>query len=325
MAFFIVAGWAVAMSRLGWWGIFAETWPISLTMVFGSFIAGATAEGGGAVAFPVFTKLFGIDARDARIFAFMIQSFGMTMAALVIWLRGIRVLWNVVGVGVAAGVVGLLLGENLLALPDPYPKLVFTVTALVFGGFLVVNRWWIDDTPLRALRLDRPLVVVPILMTGFVGGLISSVVGVGLDMMIFIVLTLLLGIDEKVSTPTTVVMMGLLSLAGFAWHLQLPGSISGEVWGYWMSCIPIVIFGAPLGAWFCQRISRDQLIGLLLVLIAVEFVTTLWVVPIGSLETVVLLGVVGVTTVLFALLIRGRGKLRRLDPNPGDHDGYRPA
>ncbi len=40
-------------------------WEISLTMVFGSLIAGATSEGGGAVAFPVFTKLLHIFPQDS--------------------------------------------------------------------------------------------------------------------------------------------------------------------------------------------------------------------------------------------------------------------
>jgi uncharacterized membrane protein YfcA len=41
---------------------------MSVTMAFGSFIAGATSEGGGAVAFPVMTLLFNIAPSIARDF-----------------------------------------------------------------------------------------------------------------------------------------------------------------------------------------------------------------------------------------------------------------
>jgi hypothetical protein len=49
-AWFLLGGGTALFSNI------VDNWPITLTMVFGSFIAGATAEGGGAVAFPVFTK-----------------------------------------------------------------------------------------------------------------------------------------------------------------------------------------------------------------------------------------------------------------------------
>jgi hypothetical protein len=54
---------------------------MSITMIFGSMIAGATSEGGGAVAFPVMTLALGIAPPVARDFSFMIQSVGMVGAA----------------------------------------------------------------------------------------------------------------------------------------------------------------------------------------------------------------------------------------------------
>ena len=60
--------------------IIKDNWPVTLTMVFGSFIAGATSEGGGAVAFPVFTKVLHIAPQDAKIFSLAIQSIGMVAA-----------------------------------------------------------------------------------------------------------------------------------------------------------------------------------------------------------------------------------------------------
>ena len=48
----------------------------SITMVFGSMIAGATSVGGGAVAFPVFTLALGVTPLVARDFSLMIQTVG---------------------------------------------------------------------------------------------------------------------------------------------------------------------------------------------------------------------------------------------------------
>ena len=59
----------------------SENYFMSLTMCLGSFIAGATSEGGGAIAYPVMTlgpwKIAPLIARD---FSLMIQSVGMIAA-----------------------------------------------------------------------------------------------------------------------------------------------------------------------------------------------------------------------------------------------------
>ena len=49
--------WPLAV-RYDYLGRYEERWPIVLTMVFGAVVAGATSEGGGAVAFPVMTMAF---------------------------------------------------------------------------------------------------------------------------------------------------------------------------------------------------------------------------------------------------------------------------
>lgn len=302
----ILAGWIFAMFRLGWWDMFSDTWPFSVTMVLGSFVAGATAEGGGAVAFPVFTKAFDIAPRDARVFAFMIQSFGMTMAGLFIYLKRIPVLWNVVGLALAAGVAGLITGELFLLIPDPFPKLFFSFVAAVFGVFLIYNRWVMGYQPVTEVRLSSVKRISVVLITGFTGGLVSSVIGVGVDMVLFIVLTLMFGVNEKISTPTTVVLMGLLSVVGFVWHGSVSGFITEELWRMWMSCVPIVIFGAPLGAWVCSKIQRDHLIYLLLLLIAMDAASTLLLIPITT-ERLIILGVLVVfISLIFYVMIKAR-------------------
>jgi len=49
---------------------------MTITMIFGSMVAGATSEGGGAVAFPVMTLVLKIKPTIARDFSLMTQSCG---------------------------------------------------------------------------------------------------------------------------------------------------------------------------------------------------------------------------------------------------------
>jgi len=72
------------------WALFLEDWYMTLTKVFGSFIAGASSEGGGAIAYPVMTLGFQISPEVARNFSLAIQSIGMTAATL--WVHPFRVL-----------------------------------------------------------------------------------------------------------------------------------------------------------------------------------------------------------------------------------------
>jgi len=314
----ILLGWAAAMQLLQWWDIYRETWPLALTMVPGSFIAGATAEGGGAVAFPVFTKAFGVASQDAKLFALMIQSVGMTMAALTIRLRRIPVLGRAIALALPGGIIGLVLGDLLLVLPEPYPKLFFSLVAAVFGLFLIYNRWVLRHAPHARLPHGGRGQDLLLILAGVLGGLVTAVIGVGIDMLLFIVLTLLYGIDEKISTPTTVALMGLLSVVGFLWHALVRQHIAVEVWQFWMSAVPIVVFGAPLGVWVCSRLARDGLLYLLLLLIALDLASTLWLIPLDAARLTFLLVCAVISGLLFTLLLwlRQRAAARLAVPDP---------
>ena len=53
---------------------FGKFYLMSLTMIFGSLVAGSTPVGGGAVAFPVMVLFIKLSAEDGRDFSLMIQS-----------------------------------------------------------------------------------------------------------------------------------------------------------------------------------------------------------------------------------------------------------
>lgn len=295
--------WSVAVTGNALWGMFSDTWPVSLIMVLGSFVAGATAEGGGAVAFPVFTKVLGISAQDAKVFAFMIQSVGMTTAGLFIYLKKIPVLWPVIRVVIVPGIAGLLAGHFFIHLPAPFPKLFFTFITSIFGVFLMFQRWVMKATPVMSVDLNSRLHMLIFVIAGFTGGIISSIIGIGIDITLFIFLTLMFGVHEKRSTPTTVILMGLLSVAGFVLYALQPGAITPELWTFWLSAVPVVVIGAPLGAWACSKIKRDQLLYFLLVLIAVELITTLWLIPLERSSILFIIICSGIAVILFSLMM----------------------
>jgi O-antigen/teichoic acid export membrane protein len=80
-------------------------------------------------------------------------------------------------------------------------------------------------------------------------------------------------------------------VVGFAIHGLIRHDI-GIAFEYWMVAVPIVILGAPFGAYFASKAKRDHIIGLLLFLIGLELVTTLILVPFSP--TAILVTVIAV-------------------------------
>ena len=299
--------WFFFMATSNSWGLFEQHWAISATMSFGSFVAGATAEGGAAVAFPVFTKVLNIPSTDARTFGLMIQAVGMTMAGVMIYVQRIRILPKVVLWVTLGGIFGQILGTYLFIIPAPFPKILFTFIATAFGIALGISRWGMqlapqDDLPDWDTRYQGLFFVV-----GIVGGSFAANVGSGIDMLTFIVLTLTFGINEKISTPTTVTIMGLNSIVGFFLHGVVSQDI-GIAWEYWLVAIPIVILGAPLGAIVAAKVKRDHIIIFLLFLITVELVTTIWLVPFTTASILITAIAVVMSFACFATMLHYRSK-----------------
>lgn len=273
--------WALGMATGDRWSLFRTEWFMSVTMAFGSFIAGATSEGGGAVAFPVMTLVFGITPAVARDFSLMIQAVGMTAAATTILWTGIRVerhalLWSSLG-----GAIGVICGLEWIAhhLPPAFAKMLFTSTWLAFAFALyLINRYHEREVHTEIAHF-LPRHAVLLFLTGIIGGVISSITGSGLDITTFSLLVLRLRINESIATPTSVVLMGLNALVGFAWKSLVGGGMEADAWNYWWVCVPIVVIGAPFGAWFIKHRSRLFVARLLYASILAQFVAALCILP----------------------------------------------
>ena len=271
--------WVLYMTLSQNWSLFSSYWPATLTMVLGSFVSGITAEGSGAVAFPIFTKVLQIASTDARTISLMIQSFGMGMATVFIVVRGIKVLPRVIFFVSLGGIFGHMLGLFWFPLPATYAKILFTFVTTAFGVALLISRWGLHWTPQQDLPQWTRRHRLIFFMLGILGGMFAANVGSGIDVATFIVLTLMFGVNEKISTPTTVIIMGLNSIVGFLFHGLVAQDISPDVWRYWLVAVPIVVVGTPFGVFVGSKVSREFVIIFLLTLITLELMTTLWLVP----------------------------------------------
>ncbi len=289
--------WLIAGGHFALHHLVAD-WRVALTMVFGSLVGGGTSEGGGAIAFPIFTKLLHIAPRDARNFSLAIQSVGMGAASMSILYLRIPIERRALVYAGLPGVLGVVAGAYFVApyIPPVFVRTSFTVLVSSMGvALLLVNRerdaLRHGGMPLLGVREKSVLIAA-----GFLGGVVSALVGTGENSVAFMVMVLLFRVSEKIVTPTTVLLMTMVTIPGFLLHLFVLHDFSPAVMGYWLAAVPVVAVGAPMGALICSHMKRHTIVLLLLVLIALEFVSTLLLVPMSqpvlcvSLVTLIVFG-----------------------------------
>ena len=301
----VFVSWGVVMTLSESWFLFAEWWPMSLTMALGSFVAGSTPAGGGAVAFPVFTKVLQVSALEARTFGLMIQSIGMSMATLYILTRQIPVYGKVILSVVPGGILGLTLGASFVHLPFPYPRIFFTCMVTMFGAAYHISHWLLKHEPDYHTHRWYSHSSWHFALAGLIGGVLASLCGSGIDMVSFIVMTLAYGMHEKKAIPTSVIIMTILSLYGFFWFGVVEGAIDVE-WNYWAVCVPIVAVGAPLGALFVSKVGRGWILTGLTLLILTDLVSTILLVEMSARAVIVMLSLFFLSAITFAIMLYWR-------------------
>lgn len=319
--------WALYATAFGQWERIANNWFAALTMVFGSFVAGSTPQGGGAVAFPVFTKLLEVPSDVARSFSLCIQTIGMGTATVSILINRRAIEWRAVAIGGASAMLTFVVALFVLAdpnkpfwpsrLPGEYVKVTFTIL-LASMAFVVYL-----GTKVRIRKVDAALpslnrrLYIALIVAGIAGGVASSLTGSGADVMIYMFIVVLLGVDPRVGVPTSVIVMTLVSVLGFLvlgigdgqLSIDLADGSSGAVigiggeavtgigdpgavvaaygtggselsavrfdlFGLWIAALPVVAWGAPLGAFVASKMKARQLVYFAIALATAETIST---------------------------------------------------
>ena len=251
---------------------------IMLTMLFGSFVAGATSLGGGAVAFPVFTKLLAIPGETALIFSLAIQSVGMIAAALLIYVGKVPINHKVVLGSILPGGVGVYVGlfEMDHIFSGGQVKYFFSIFSLFVAFVLVFDRL-VNQRRFRTVKEvngNKDIGMLPIIVASLIGGIVSGLIGTGIDFVVFALMILFYREGLKQAVATSVCVMAINAVIGFALISFLSVKFTGIVVDYWLAAIPIVVVGAPLGALACKYFHRDIIFYLLMVLILLDVVST---------------------------------------------------
>lgn len=277
-AWLILAGPSYAFSNL------IANWEAAVTMILGSMVAGGTSLGGGAVAFPVFTKVLQVPPDEAKVFSLAIQSIGMSAATVTIVAMKTNVEWRFIRWASLGGVPGIIFGSVLLSplLPANAIKLSFTMMICSFGVVLFALKC-AKSSRKSAIPVFGMREQVFSLAAGLWGGLVSGMVGSGMDIVGFSIMVLLFGVSEKVSTPTSVILMTINAVVGFILHQFFIGDFVAPITNYWLAAVPVVVVGAPAGAVLCSLMESKHIARLLASLILIELVSSLLLVPLNAM------------------------------------------
>ena len=276
----VMFGWFYYMFQNDSFEIYTRQWATVITMIFGSFIAGASPEGSAAIAYPIFTLILKIEPAVARNFAFAIQSIGMTSASLLIIGMRLKVDWNYIIFVTIGGVVGLFLGTYYVV---PYvspvqAKLFFVSLYLSFGIALWIQNRRPKREVFEKIEDFKNSDKVRLIAFGLVGGIISSIFGTGINIFTFCLMTIYYRVSEKIATPSSVIIMTIETILGLFIHTQLTKDFQPEAFEIWLACVPFVAVFAPLGAFVISKMPREGIATLLYWILIIQFFGAMFVI-----------------------------------------------
>ncbi len=304
----VFSGWFWYMFQNDSFEIYTRQWATVITMIFGSFIAGASPEGSAAVAYPIFTLILKIDPPVARNFAFAIQSIGMTSASLLIIGMRLKVDWNYIIFVTIGGVFGLFLGTYYVV---PYispvqAKLFFVSLYLSFGIALWMQNRRQQREVFDKIENFKNSDQGRLIAFGLVGGIISSIFGTGINIFTFCLMTIYYRVSEKVATPSSVIIMTIETILGLFIHTQLTKDFQPEAFEIWLACVPFVAVFAPLGAFVISKMPRKGIATLLYWILIIQFFGAMIVIKPSLFQFTLCMLVLALGIGLFSYLARVR-------------------
>ncbi len=342
-------GWLIYVTASGQWDRVLSHWQTGVTMIFGSFVAGSTPQGGGAVAFPVFTKILEITPAVARTFSLSIQATGMVMASASILLAGRKIDRRALGLGVLGGGIGFFIGLYVLSdpttlwwesrIPAPYVKVSFTI-AIAAMAYIVYLCFQAGATGTSQIERWTPTATLTLIAFGAAGGAASALTGSGVDVALFLFVVLIAGLHPRVGIPTSIITMALVSTLGFVILGLIDGQLSidlnsagdviavgdtpvqleGErfdVFGIWLGAAPLVVWGAPLGSWVASVLSERKLIMFVAGMALLEVASTiLFLDQLHSDIDLILFAIFGLLSALYVVRLLARNRHRIMGVNP---------
>ncbi|WP_327002420.1 sulfite exporter TauE/SafE family protein [Dactylosporangium sp. NBC_01737] len=221
----------------------------ALAVVIGISL-GLLGGGGSILAVPLLVYVTGLPTKEAIATSLLVV--GTTSAVAVLpHLRAGRVRWRTGLIFGVAGMTGAYAGGRAAGyLPAGVLLTAFAVMMLATATAMIRGRRATATKP-----VPHELPVVRVVADGIVVGLVTGLVGAGGGFLVVPALALLGGLPMPVAVGTSLVVIALKSIAGFAGYLS---SVSID-WGVAAVVTVAAIAGSLIGVRLADRIPADTL------------------------------------------------------------------
>ncbi len=236
-----------------------------IASIFIGISLGLIGGGGSILTVPVLVYLFGIDAVSATLYSLLIVGATSSVGSVSYFRKGLVSLKTALAFG-ASSVAAVFISRNVLvaAIPEQVVRFgAFVVTKstlllLLFAVLMLAASWsMIRKKPQQ--EAEEPEQKTPsyalLLFMGLFVGLVTGLVGAGGGFLIIPALVQLLRLPMKKAVGTSLVIIALNSLLGFAFSMGR----TNIPWVFLSAILGIAILGILIGSALASRVDGKKL------------------------------------------------------------------
>jgi len=191
---------------------------LAIGLVVGIF-SGLFGVGGGILLVPILVLVFHVAQKQAQATSLVVVALAATTGAVTYGL-GNSVVWESVAFLLAGGLVGTWLGSAIVVrVQTRWLQLMFGLLLVAAAIRLVVVS---GDAVSTSVATLGPWVIAGYVASGFVMGLLSSLLGIGGGIIVIPLLIAFFGFTQQLAAGTSLVVMVPIALLG-AWRLTRAG------------------------------------------------------------------------------------------------------
>lgn len=228
-------------------------------------ILGLMGGGGSIMTVPILVYLFQLSPTLATSYSLFIVGMTTFVGSLVYIRRGeinysvglLFAIPSIIGVSLSRALILPSLPETLISYHE------FTLTKevlimIVFASLMILASYSMlkPKTNKEKLKFNSKFLSGLTALQGLIVGIIAGFVGAGGGFLIIPALVLLRGLSMRIAVGTSLMIITLQSLLGFAGDLSRGSSVD---WVFLITIAGIAILGIILGAFFSHRVKEQKL------------------------------------------------------------------